>query len=207
MTPMTTWACMAGLPPKPSTPGEIKNQTPTNRLSHSSQTANAANAAIDITAMTIPLTTAFCEAAPLGKPKIQGATKRIPPRTRLATSQSLALLHSFMTSSFLYLRPPPALIALTPASQTDEIFDGRRVLLALSAVALAKPTPIERPRLALVNADTDMGSVVAMQENIGSIRAMCERDYFAAPQLPLNNFHCRLEPVPQDAPGSIAPVA
>src|SRR5262249_58196542 len=81
------------------------------------------------------------------------------------------------------------------------------VLLALSAVALAKPTPIERPRLALVNADTDMGSVVAMQENIGSIRAMRERDYFAAPQLPLNNFPCRLEPVPQDAPGSITPVA
>src|SRR5262245_18930570 len=126
MTPMTTWTCMAVLPAKLSTQGEIKTQTPTIRLSHSSQTANAANAAIDITAMTIPLTTAFCEAAPLGKPKIQGATKRIPPRTRLATSQSLALLHSFMTSSFLYPRPPPALIALTAASQTDEIFDGRR---------------------------------------------------------------------------------
>jgi hypothetical protein len=45
------------------------------------------------------------------------------------------------------------------------------LLLALSAVALAKPTPIERPRLALVNADTDMGPAGAMQENIGSGRS------------------------------------
>jgi hypothetical protein len=74
-------------------------------------------------------------------------------------------------------------------------FDDRRIVLVLSAVALAKPTPIERPRLALVNADTDMGPVGAMQENIGSIGAIREREYFAAPQSPLNDFTCRLEPV------------
>jgi hypothetical protein len=87
------------------------------------------------------------------------------------------------------------LIALTAASQTDEIFDDRRIVLVLSVVALAKPTPIERPRLALVNADTDMGPVGAMQENIGSVGAIREREYFAAPQSPLNDFTCQLEPV------------
>ena len=46
------------------------------------------------------------------------------------------------------------------------------LLLALSAGALAKPNPVERPRLALVNADMSMGSVGAMRE----------RDYFEAPQ-------------------------
>src|SRR5262245_51349777 len=97
---MTMWTYIAVVPAKPSTQGETKTQTPTTRLSNSSQTVNAANAAIDIAAMTIPLTTAFCDAAPLGKPKIQGDAKRINPRIRLATSQSLALLHSFMTSSF-----------------------------------------------------------------------------------------------------------
>jgi hypothetical protein len=76
-----------------------------------------------------------------------------------------------------------------------KIFDDRRIVLALSAVALAKPTPIERPRLALVNADTDMGPVGAMQENIGSVGAIREREYFAAPRSPLNDFTCRLEPV------------
>src|SRR5262249_23077589 len=102
MTPMTMWTCIAVVPAKPSTHGETKTHAPTIRLSHSSQTANAASAAKDIAAMTIPLITGFCNAAPLGKPKIQGDAKRITPRIRLATSQSLALLHSFMTSSFLY---------------------------------------------------------------------------------------------------------
>ncbi|MGA7390303.1 MAG: hypothetical protein WBW99_20580 [Pseudolabrys sp.] len=70
------------------------------------------------------------------------------------------------------------------------------LLLALSAVALAKPNPVERPRLALVNADMSMGSVGAMHENIGSVGAMRERDYFEAPQSPFNAgaFPCRLEP-------------
>ena len=70
------------------------------------------------------------------------------------------------------------------------------LLLALSAVALAKPNPVERSRLALANADMSMGSVGAMRENIGSVGAMRERDYFEAPQPPFNAgaFPCRLEP-------------
>ena len=71
------------------------------------------------------------------------------------------------------------------------------LFLALSAVALAKPDPVERPRLALVNTDINMGSVGAMPENIGSVGAMRERDYFGAPQSPFNadDFPCRLEPL------------
>ena len=70
------------------------------------------------------------------------------------------------------------------------------LLLALSAVALAKPNPVERPRLAFVNADINMGSLGAMRENIGSVGAMRERDYFEAPQQPFDGgaFPCRLEP-------------
>ena len=70
------------------------------------------------------------------------------------------------------------------------------LLLALSAVAVAKPRPIERPRLALVNAEINMGSVGAMRENIGSVGAMRERDYFDAPHPPFEAgaFPCRLEP-------------
>jgi hypothetical protein len=69
------------------------------------------------------------------------------------------------------------------------------LLLALGAVALANPTPVERPRLALVNADINVGMVGAMRENIGSVGAMRERDYFGALQLPFNaGAFCRLEP-------------
>jgi hypothetical protein len=65
------------------------------------------------------------------------------------------------------------------------------LLLVLSVVALA----VERPRLALVNADINMRLVRAMRENIGSVGAMRERDYFEAPQSPFNaSFPCRLEP-------------
>src|SRR5262245_64127287 len=96
---MTMCTCIAVVPAKPSTQGETRTHTPTIRLSHSSQTVNADNAAKDIAAITIPLITAFCDAAPLGKLKIQGDAKRATPRIRLATSQSLALVHSFMTSS------------------------------------------------------------------------------------------------------------
>ena len=70
------------------------------------------------------------------------------------------------------------------------------LLLALSAVALAKPNPVEQSRLALANADINMGSLGAMRENIGSVGAMRERDYFEAPQQPFDGgaFPCRLEP-------------
>ena len=66
------------------------------------------------------------------------------------------------------------------------------LLLASGAVALAKQTPVERPRLALVNADINPGSVGAMRENIGSVGAMRERAYFEAPQTPFNA--CQLQP-------------
>jgi hypothetical protein len=68
------------------------------------------------------------------------------------------------------------------------------LLLALSAVALAKPDPVERSRLALDNIHS--GLVGAMRENIGSVGAMREREYFEAPQSPFNasDFPCRLEP-------------
>ena len=73
---------------------------------------------------------------------------------------------------------------------------GTMLLLALSAVAVAKPNPGERSRLALVNAAIKMGSAGAMRENIGSVGAMHERDYFEAPQSPFEAgaFPCRLEP-------------
>jgi hypothetical protein len=54
----------------------------------------------------------------------------------------------------------------------------------------------ERPRLALANADINMGSLGAMRENISSVGAMRERDYFEAPQSLFNSgsIPCRLEP-------------
>ena len=69
------------------------------------------------------------------------------------------------------------------------------LLLALGAVALAKQTRVERTSLALVNADINIGSIGAMRENIGSVGAMRERNYFQAPQSPINAgaFPCRLE--------------
>jgi hypothetical protein len=46
------------------------------------------------------------------------------------------------------------------------------LLLALSAVAFAKPNPADRPRVAFVYADVNLGSVGAMHDNIGSVGAM-----------------------------------
>lgn len=66
------------------------------------------------------------------------------------------------------------------------------LLWASGAVALAKQTPVEQPRLALLNADINTGSVGAMREDIGSVGAMRERNYFEAPQTPFNA--CRLQP-------------
>jgi hypothetical protein len=69
------------------------------------------------------------------------------------------------------------------------------LLIALSTVALAKPTPIELPT-ALVDAGVmNMGSGGSVQENTGSIGAMREREYFEAPQSPLKAFPCRIKPV------------
>jgi len=69
------------------------------------------------------------------------------------------------------------------------------LLVAMSPVALAKPTPIEQPA-AIVKAGTvNRGSVASVQENTGSIGAMREREYFEAKQPPINAFPCRIEPV------------
>jgi hypothetical protein len=68
------------------------------------------------------------------------------------------------------------------------------LLIALSTVALAKPTPIELPTAKVKVGIMNMGSV-GVQENTGSIGAMREREYFEGPQSPLNTFPCRIEPV------------
>ena len=68
------------------------------------------------------------------------------------------------------------------------------LLIALSTVALAKPTPIELPTAKVKVGITNMGSV-GVQENTGSIGAMREREYFEGPQLPINAFPCQIEPV------------
>jgi len=65
------------------------------------------------------------------------------------------------------------------------------LLSAFSTVALAKPTPIER----LPDINKNMASTEPMQENMSSIGAMREREYFEPPQSPVNAFPCRLEPV------------
>jgi hypothetical protein len=69
------------------------------------------------------------------------------------------------------------------------------LLVAMSPVALAKPTPIELPA-AIVKADIiNRSSLASVQENTGSIAAMREREYFEAKQSPINAFPCRIEPV------------
>jgi ABC-type sugar transport system substrate-binding protein len=75
-----------------------------------------------------------------------------------------------------------------------KVLTATALLLALSAVAFAKPNLVDRPRVAFVYADINMGWVGAMHENIGSVGAMRERDYFGAPHSP-SDFPCRLEPV------------
>src|SRR5215831_869793 len=59
------------------------------------------------------------------------------------------------------------------------------LFIALSTVALAKPTPIELPTT-IVKPDI---------MNMGSIGAMRERQYFEGAQSPIKAFPCRSEPV------------
>src|SRR5262245_12102466 len=65
------------------------------------------------------------------------------------------------------------------------------LLSALSTVALAKTTPIER----LPDISKNMVSTETMQESTASIGAMREREYFEPSQSPVNAFPCRLEPI------------
>ena len=69
------------------------------------------------------------------------------------------------------------------------------LLIALSTVALAKPTPIQLPNAMVKAGIMNMASVGSVQENTDSIRAMREREYFEATQSPVNAFPCRIEPV------------
>ena len=69
------------------------------------------------------------------------------------------------------------------------------LLVIMSPVALAKPTPIEQPAAIVKAATINRGSVVSVQENTGSIGSLREREYFEATQSPINAFPCRIEPV------------
>jgi len=69
------------------------------------------------------------------------------------------------------------------------------LLVAMSPVALAKPTPIELPTEIVKAATVNRGSLASVQENTGSIGAVREREYFEAKQPPINAFPCRIEPV------------
>ena len=69
------------------------------------------------------------------------------------------------------------------------------LLVAVSSVVLAKPTPIELPTAIVKAGIINRASVASVQENTGSIGAMREREYFEATQSPINAFPCRIEPV------------
>jgi hypothetical protein len=68
-------------------------------------------------------------------------------------------------------------------------------LVAMSPVALAKPTPIELPIAIVKEGIINRSSVASVQENRGSIGAMRERENVEATQSPINAFPCRIEPV------------
>jgi hypothetical protein len=99
-------------------------------------------------------------------------------------------------------------IALALSNETTPMktLTATALLLTLGAVALAKPIPIERS-LALMHAEISIGSDGAMHENIGSVGAMRERDYFGA-QAPFNAFALPIAagPIPQDAPSPVVPL-
>ena len=69
------------------------------------------------------------------------------------------------------------------------------LLVAVSSVVLAKPTPIELPTAIVKAGIINRASVASVQENTGSIGAIREREYFEATQSPINAFPCRIEPV------------
>jgi hypothetical protein len=79
LVPITTSMVMASLSWKPMSQGDTMSVRPAIRLSHSSQTANAASAAVDSTAMKIAMIEAVCHCAPVDGPKSQGEKNRIMP--------------------------------------------------------------------------------------------------------------------------------
>jgi hypothetical protein len=66
------------------------SQSPAINLSHSSQTAKAASAVIDCTAMKSPMIDAVCRGAPANRPNSQGEENRIVPKDTFTTLQSFA---------------------------------------------------------------------------------------------------------------------
>jgi hypothetical protein len=86
-------------------------------------------------------------------------------------------------------------LALSKEGKTMKPLMPAALLIALSTVALAKPTPIELPTALVDAAVMNLGSGGSMQENTGSMGAMREREYFEAPQSTLKAFPCRIKPV------------
>src|SRR4051812_47516911 len=95
MMPITTWTGIAGFSWNPNAQGDTIVQSPPPRFSHSSHTANAAGAAMESIAMTMPVIQAFCDSCPAANPNIHGDKKRIAPRIRFARSQYFSFDHTF----------------------------------------------------------------------------------------------------------------
>jgi hypothetical protein len=84
--------------------------------------------------------------------------------------------------------------ASTWETKSMRILTAIALLMALSAVAFAKPDSVERSPRTLVNVDINIGSIE--QKDAGAAGTMRERAYFEAP-LPSFNagfFHCHLKP-------------
>src|SRR5580704_19558291 len=97
--PMTASMVIASLSWKPRAQGDTIKASPAASVSHSSHIANAASAAIDDTAMKIPIIDAVWQGAPAGRLNSHGEKNKTMPSIKFATSQSLALDHSSMTAS------------------------------------------------------------------------------------------------------------
>src|SRR6516225_802654 len=103
--PIRTSTVMALLSSKPNSHGVAMSHSPATKLSHSSQTAKAASAAIDSTAIKSPMIDAICRGAPAERLNSQGEKNRIVPKSRFTTSQSLALDQSSIIHLFLLTQP------------------------------------------------------------------------------------------------------
>ena len=97
--PIRTSTVMALLSSKLNSHGVAMSHSPATKLSHSSQTAKAASAGIDSTAIKSPMIDAVCRGAPADRLNSQGEKNKIVPKEKFTMSQSLALDHSSMFSS------------------------------------------------------------------------------------------------------------
>src|SRR5262249_39539143 len=69
------------------------------------------------------------------------------------------------------------------------------LLVVMSPVALAKPTPIELPAPIVKAGIMHRSTHAAVQEQTGSVWPEPEREYFEATESPINAFPGRIEPV------------